>query len=298
MPRRTLNEKLDFSGSFPSVERNALIAEAAHELDLSYAHLGPGDEPGTSEAGDIARAFAEDQASLGRPIVHPLDLAQLDAKNMPVTVEELTRKASFYWLEFPVSLYTPRGRAFNELKVKMQFNRDDHGVRPTTFDVLPDQRWAERFQVNAQLSAGVTADLGFVVDAPEAIAALAGAPVGLSAGAEAGAKAGLLLGPFAYTLRVPEVEHTAAKNDHVIWQLKGGSFVKEQDPGLRVLLRVPNEVSVLKIAGKMEATRYFQLLQSTLKGAIKNLPERIKQFFVGGTPIYASGEWDLTSDLA
>jgi len=47
----------------------------------------------------------------------------------------------------------------------------------------------------------------------------------------------------------------------------------------------------------MEATRYYRLLQSNLKQAILELPDAMRSFFTGGTPINASGQWDLSRDL-
>jgi len=237
-----MNDNLDFSSDFDlGGDRRQLLEDAARRLDISASHLGPGSAPDKSDAGDITRAFANDQAKLGRPVIYRVEMTAVDRKRdeLSTSVAELTRNAAFYCVSFPVSLFSPVGRGFNQLEVKVEFNPDDDGIRPTSFDVLPDQQWTTKFQVGAKLSTGVTADLKFAMDVPQALASFAGVPMGGDIGAQAGASTSLLLGPFDYALRVPQVVHTPAEHDHVFWRLKGGSFVTEQDPGLRVVLRVP-----------------------------------------------------------
>jgi hypothetical protein len=152
--------------------------------------------------------------------------------------------------------------------------------------------------VGAQVSAGVSTDLKLAVGLPEELAALTGVPVHGSAGAEGKANVNLLLGPFEWSLRAPQVAHNAAGHDHVRWRLDGGEFVEEQDPGLRVVLRVPHGVDTMKIEGYLEARRYYRLLQSRLKQAIRDLPAKIRAFFDDeGTKIRHHGEWDLTEAM-
>lgn len=295
-----MNDELGFSIDYDqSFDRLGVIGEAARVLDRSSDHLGPGATDDASEAGDIVRAFAEDRATFGRPVLHRLDTRALELLpgTQPISTHELTRTASFYYLSFPVSLFARPGRGFNRLEAKVEFNPNDNGVRPTTFDVLPTQRWATKFAVGAEASAGVTADMRLVVGAPQELAALTGLPFAGSAGAQVEAKSKLILGPFKWTLRVAEVVHTPPEHDHVFWRLDGGSFVQEQDPGLRVVLRVPREVHGLRIVSRMQATRYYNLLQSKLKQAILDLPAALRSFFSEGTPILASGDWDLSAEL-
>jgi hypothetical protein len=291
---------LDFGTGWDEGEdRTRLIEKAAGALDRQAAHMGPGQPAPHSEAGDIARAFADDQAQFGRPVLHRLDTSTLDpaAQGIPVTREELLRSSSFYFVSFPVSLYSRPGRGFNRLEVKVEFNPGDEGRRPVTFDVLPDQEWANRFQVDADVSVGVRADLRLALDVPQELTALAGVPVGGSAGATGGGGVKLLAGPFKYAVRVPQVEHTPPEHDHVFWRLDGGRFQQEQDPGLRAVLAVPHSAGGLRITARMQATRYYPLLQSGLKAAIANLAPALRSFFTSGTPILARGDWDLGEDL-
>ncbi len=294
-----MNDNLDFSGHFDlSFDRGAAIASAAQKLDQSMAHLAPGAEAGTSEAGDIARAFASDKAELGRPVVYRVDLSKFEAAGpIPVSVAELTRRSCFYCVSFPVSLFAPKGGAFNQLEVKVEFNPDDDGLRPTSYDVLPDSEWATKFKVGADLSVGVTGDLKLKIGAPQELAALAGLPVGVEAGAGAEVESRIVAGPFEYALQVPRVVHTPADHDHVFWRLSGGKFSQHQDAGLRVVLRVPKDRPVLNVNGYMQATRSYKVLGTGFKQALDNLPKRLAAFFREGTPIRASGRWELSEEL-
>jgi len=295
-----VTDVLDFSqGLDAGVDRAQLIEEAAMRLDAAARHLAPGGKDGTSETGDIAREFADDEASLSRPRLHRVDLSALDPAriSIPVSTQELTRRASFYWLSFPVSLFSRPGRGFNRIEMKVEFNPGDDGVRPVTFDVLPDEAWATKFQVGSKLALGVNAELQFDLTVPDGAAQLIGLPASGGAAGQAAAETGLVLGPFTYVLRVPEVVHNGSQHSHVFWRLDGGSFVQQQDPGFQVILRLPDGVQALEVRATMQATRYYNLLQSRLKEAIQDLPAALRSFFVGGTPIRARDEWTLTEEL-
>jgi hypothetical protein len=75
------------------------------------------------------------------------------------------------------------------------------------------------------------------------------------------------------------------------------SFEDENDPGLRVILRVPDSVDHLQIGAAMEATRYFNLLDAGLRGAMRDLPKAVASFFTGGTPITTSANWNMSCAL-
>jgi hypothetical protein len=287
-----------FEFEFLSVEdRLQLIADAARRLDAQATVLGRGPAAGSEEA-RIAREFASDTATLGCPVVYPVDLGRLDPERhaMPVEIKALADRATFYWLSFPVSLHSGLTRGFNRLEVKVEFNAGDD-VRPTTFDVLPDQEWATRFTVGAKVEVGLTAGMKAHVAVPQALATAVGVPASASVDASANAHGDLVLGPFAYAVRVPNVTHTSVGNDHVFWRLDGAKFVEEDDPGLRVVLSVPKGVEQLRIDAILQATRYFNLLQAGLRDAIAALPEALASFFRRGVPIYDSKSWDLSEQL-
>lgn len=292
---------LDFVDGFdPELDRNRILSEAARYLDIDAGALSGEGPHETSDIGDLVRAFAEDEASLGCPQLYPVrrDAIAAAATGMPVSTRALTSRARFFLVSFPVSLYSAVGRGFNRLEVKAAFNPGANGVHPTTFDVLPDRQWTTKAKIGAALSAGVNADLKFVVGLPEELSALTGLPVSGSAGASLNNASKLVLGPFSWSLGCPEIEHSSPELDHVFWRLNGAKFVREQDPGLRVLLRVPDEIVELRITGQMKARRYYNLFDHKLVEATKSLPDALKSFFSEkGTPIFHADEWDLSEQL-
>ena len=285
-------------------ERAQLLLTAADLLDRRNVTLGPGDVPVRSEEGDVARLFAQDRAELGRPTVHRLELsdANVARRNTPVTKDELTRRFRYYWVEFPVSLWTCAGRAFNCLQVAVDFNKaGDEAHRPIAFDAIPDQAFATRFAAESEVSVGVDAAFKFSA-APLALPVPVDAGVlGLQAEAHAdvGAQASskLIFGPFRCALRTPVVKRSAIGLPTMQWRLDESSFEDENDPGLRVVLRVPADVDSLQIGAFLEATRYYNLLGAGLIRGLRDLPKTVKDFFTGGTPIRATSSWDLSEQL-
>jgi hypothetical protein len=279
-----------------------LLLSAAELLDRRDVTLGPGQEAAHSAEAEIVRLFAQDRAELRRPIMSRLDLpdANVARRNTPVAREELTRGFRYYWLEFPVSLWTCAGRAFNSLQIAVTFNADDDEARrPIAFDALPDQAFAIRFKAESQVALGVDAAFKFsAAPLAEAIgAALPGVSVIAHAGAGVEANTKLIFGPFRCTLRTLTVKRTAIGLPEMVWRLDESSFEDENDPGLRVILRVPDSVDHLQIGGAMEAKRYFNLLDAGLKGAMRDLPKAVASFFTGGTPITTSASWNLSARL-
>lgn len=285
-------------------QRARTLAAAAQLLDRRHATLGPGDAAATTPEGDIARMFASDSAEPGLPTVHRLDVPQRSAQTRggPVGRSELTRAYRYYWLEFPLSLWTQPGRGFNCLEFGVTFNpSQDDARRPVAFDAIPNQTFAARFQAESQFTLGVDTAFKFKAEVPALPIPIDAGIFGLSAEAdadlEATASTKLIFGPFRCALRTPVVERTAIGLPHVLWRLKESSFEQENDPGLRVVLRVPKDVESLQISARVEATRYFNLLDGGLQRAIRDLPQAIASFFTGGTPIAASKTWDMSDQL-
>jgi hypothetical protein len=285
-------------------ERARMLATAAQLLDRRHATLGPGEAPATTPEGDIARMFAADSAELGLPTVHRLDLPQASAETRggPVGRSELTRAYRYYWLEFPLSLWTQPGRGFNCLEFGVAFNPSQHDARrPVAFDAIPNQAFAARFQAESQFTLGVDAGFKFSAELPALPIPIDAGIFGLSTEADADLEATtrtkLIFGPFRCALRTPVVERTATGLPHVLWRLKEASFEQENDPGLRVVLRVPKDLASLRISAHVRATRYFNLLDAGLQRAIRDLPKAIASFFTGGTPVTASQTWDMSDRL-
>ena len=296
-----MTPELEFSEPLtaPGGERAELLQEAASALDRLGGQLGPGGKREPSEEGDFARAFAEDRAEAHRPQVFRLDADRLDPKrhDVPVEVAELMRKSKFYWLSLPVSLWSRPGWGFNRLEAKAEFATDGEA---STFDLLPDQEFATRFQANAEVDLGVDAGMKFSATIPTlavGLPGIAGGAAGASVDADVAIKTGFVVGPFGYRVTAPKVRHSSAGLDHAFWRLDGAQYVDERDPGLRVVLRVPKDAGELEVTTTIQARRYFNMLSARLQEAVKSLPAAISNFFTGGTPIGHSERWDLSGEM-
>lgn len=299
-----MESELEFSAPLTGQpERARLLGEAAGALDRRASLMGPGGEQIETEEGRLARMFAEDRADLGRPEVFRLAPGGLDAARdgVPVTVEEQTRRNAHYWISLPVSLWTRATRGFNRVEVRVAFNDEeqDDARRPATVDALPDHALVARFEASAELSLAVGADLKFQAGLPEISLEAVGIPAAVQAdaSAEVGAETKLLLAPRKYSVRAARVARSGLGLGYVFWRLDSEAFVEENDPGLRVILRVPLPSEHLHITAEMVATRYPNLFGAGFRNAIRDLPSAMRDFFTGGTPITATGDWDLSEAL-
>lgn len=268
-------------------ERAHLLADAAARLDRRASMLAPGQEPSETEQGRLVRMFAEDKAEVGRPEILSLAPVALDPPPDP-----------HYWLAFPVSLWTRASRGFNRIEFKVSFNADeeDDSRRPATVDALPDHELVTRFEATAELSLAVGADFKFRAGLPEVPLGLP-ATVAADADAEVAAHAKLVLTPKKYAIRAARVTRSGLGLNYVFWRLERDAFAEENDPGLRVILRVPVEAQRLDVSVEMVARRYASMFGAGLREGIRDLPAAMRDFFTRGTPILATGEWDLSAVL-
>jgi hypothetical protein len=283
-------------------DRRLLLEHAATLLDERGAHLGAGDETPSTPEGEIARIFATDRATLGRPVVHRIAASQIGAERRDATLTDaqLERRHRHYWLALPVSLWTRPGCAFNQLQVKVNFNpSDDEALRPTAFDALPDQQLVTLFEASAQLELGVGADFHITAKLPDVAGALAGLPLDAGGGVESNldGRARVVARPFEYSVRAAKVTRSAVGLDHIMWRLEESAFADENDPGLRIVVRVPDGVDRLEVSAQMVATRYVSLFSAGLRQSLRDLPAKLREFFADGTPIAHAATWDLTEEL-
>lgn len=296
-----MTDEFDFDEGLPfdATERSDFLADAAGALDRLGMHYGEGGQQGTTDIGDFAREFANDVAEVQKPQIYRLDAALLDRdrSDVPVEAGELVRAHRFYWLSLPVSLWARPGWGFNRLEAKAQFDAEGGA---TTFDLLPDQAFATRFSLNASLDLGVDAGMRFSAQAPVlavGMPGVAGASADAKAQASAEAKTKLVVGPFDYKLTAARVRHSPPGLDHAFWRLDSAEYVDERDPGLRVVVRIPKETESMKVTVTIQARRYFAVMNARFQEAVSSLPAAIANFFKGGTPLGASGTWDLSQEM-
>jgi hypothetical protein len=294
-----LDHQLEFSAKPIAPEkREELLAAAADIFDRRAATLGGGPAPETPE-GRLAREFSTDRAELGRPEVHRLASGRIERAGVPVTGDELNRLAAHHWLSLPVSLWTRSGHAFNRLEIKLIFNEGDSDGRPVVVDAVPTHELVTKFETSAKLAVSVNGNFKLKVQLPDASFAPLGVPaeIGGGAGVDAEAESKIILGPFGYSIRSPEVQRSGLGFPEVWWRLERSSFLEENDPGLRVILMTPRTTARLRVGARLLATRYTTFFGAGFRHALWDLPAVMRQFFTGGTPIAAAGEWDLSGAL-
>jgi hypothetical protein len=104
-------DELEFTLSSEELgdERARMLHDAAARLDQRHGVMGEKAGPAKAKPtpeGDLARAFADDEAQLQRPQVYRVEDERIEALGsaVPVTVAELARLWRFYWISFPVAL--------------------------------------------------------------------------------------------------------------------------------------------------------------------------------------------------
>jgi len=278
--------------------RAELLTAAVDALDARGGHLGPGKRRSTKE-GAVALDFNEDVAELVRPEILPLDLAHLAAEEQ-IERSELLKRWRFYWLKFPLNLWTRPGWGFNQLEFRADFNADaPEDARPRVHDAIPTQEYATIASAKVRLSVGVGGDFRFAAEIPPVDLNAAGIPAELQAKlkADAGGEVGFAVAPRPYEVRVPIVRRSNADLDTIRWRLEGGRMVQEQDPGLRVVLKVPHGTDTLDVRAAMRARRNWNSFDSDLQGIFLSLNERFRSFFTRGAPIADSRLWGLSDQL-
>ena len=290
----------------PELNRDELIDRAADAIDSLGMHLGPGERPEPSREGDFAREFKFDEAEPTRPLIQAIAAESLDRNrdDVPVETSELFRGARFYWITLPVKLYTRVGWAFNRLQAKATFDSGDSGDSggpgPTAFFILPDPQFVTYFEGKQTLRLGINGRLKARAGLPQITVGQPGGPeIDFDAGGavEAEASVEYVLGPNEYRLTAAKVKHWGHGQPVARWRLDGARYLDEADPGLRVMLRVPDGTTALRVRVAIEARRYFSAMEATFQEKVKAIPEIFATFFRNGAPIGGTGSWDLTADL-
>lgn len=294
-----MDHELEFSAPLIAPkDREELLASAAGIFDRRATQLGGGLARETPE-GQLAREFSKDRAGLGQPEVYRLASEHIEREGLPVARDELTRLAAHYWLSLPVLLWTRTGHAFNRLEIKLVFNEGDPDGRPVVVDAVPTHELVTKFEASAKLAVSVNGNFKFKVQMPDVPLEPFGVPgeIGAGAGVDAEAESKIILGPLSYSIRSPEVQRSGVGFPEVWWRLERASFFDENDPGLRVILMIPRTTTRLHVGAQLLATRYTTFFGAGFRQALKDLPAVMRQFFTGGTPIAATGEWDLSEAL-
>jgi len=297
---------LDFSFSTEGINRNALLTQAARELDVQPVHLG-GDTstsaPETPE-GALVRALREDVAQFnGSPLFYPITDKDFIASNrsVPFRFQELTKDYEFYWLRLPLLLFPKRNWGFNRLEIRLDLNAKSAPphAQPRAYQILPEKKFQNLFAANSRLEVGIDGNFEFSAKTSILGVDLGTAELSLGGGAKTNVEAGvgLVLGPFTYRLKKVILDHTSIGLQRVFWRIEGTEFFQEDDPQLIVIAQLPKQTRELQVIAIMQAYRYFNFASANLQEKIKKIPEALRNFFEQGAPIEDRASWDFGEQL-
>lgn len=297
-------EPLEFSFDMEGIDRNALLADAAERLNVLSQHLGEGVSEGAdSPLAALVKELQGDAAEFAKsPVVRKITEDTFATGNLKIgeRFKELSLDNNLYCVEFPVYLHPKRGWGFNKLEAIVEFNPGaDPLTRPKAFRILPEKQFQTQLLAGTHLEFALDENLEF-----SAKSGLLDTKVGnaqASANAAAGAKTAtgfnLLAGPFTYTVKRAKIEHSAVGLEKVFWRVDGAEFFQENDFPFVVVLQVPKATKELKVAGVMQAYRYFSFLSADLQDAVSELGRRLRTFFEAGLPKQDKQVWDITARM-
>jgi hypothetical protein len=296
---------LGWSFEMAGLDRDAVLEEAGERLDLRTSHLGFGQKGGAeTEEGKLARALRGEHARFAEsPTVYRITDEDFlsRGREVPIHFRELTKRYRYYFVYFPISLFPLRNWSFNRLEVAVEFSpgADDPLERPKAYQILPDKRFQTLLQANDRVEVSVDGNFELSAKTGEIDLAAGGAGAALDAGGavKASAGAGLVLGPFVYTIKRAQIDHTPVGMEDVFWRLDGTEFVQESTPALIVIAQVPKDASAVTIDGALQAYRKFGYFSASIQDAIAQLPRGIRDFFRAGAPLRDTKTWDVTELL-
>jgi hypothetical protein len=300
------SESLDFTFGTPHFNRQALLSEAAEQLDLGAAHLGPGDPAPATPEGALVRALQQDAAEFAAfPDVYRIRDQDFLGKSLPVPLrfKELSKDFRFYWLYLPIGLRPLRNWAFSRLEVLIEFNAGDAAphLRPKAYQILPDKKFQRLFEVATSLDVKLDENFEFTATVPKVggnVGPVTG-EVDASVAGKAAAGLGLVVGPFKITQNRAKIDHTPTGMEKVFWRLDGAEFFEQDAPNLVVILQVPNETKHVYVSGALLAYRNFKYASAGLREAVEHLSRSLRDFLKAGAPLRSelSVPWDLTPRL-
>jgi hypothetical protein len=298
------NTHLDFSYKMEGIDRKALLTEAAKLLDKRRGPLGGSEVKVETPEGEQARALLDDVAEFaGFPEVYKITDKDFLSRNfkVPVRFSQLAKTYNFYWLYFPTILFPRYNWAFHklEIEIKLKSGNPAPHLQPKAYQILPAQQFQTLLRAESRLEVRLDENFEFAARTGplEGKLGQTGGKIDASADAKAATRLGLVAGPFVYRIKKAKIQHTTTGAERVFWRLDGAEFFQEDAPALIIIAQVPKEIKEVKIDANMLAYRYFNLASATLQQAIKELPELIRNFFMGGLPIGKPASWDITPVL-
>lgn len=301
----------DFSYS-KSIDRKALLLEAAQRLDDLEGHLGAGKgEKAKTAIAQQLREQAEDRAGFADiPLMYKLteEYWHSIGKPIPYNFTQLKEHYNFYWLDIPLDLHPRSKWAFNKIDVEIEFNphAPKDGTRPKAYQIFPDEQFVEFIKFHAQAEVQLGANFQFSAQFPPMnISEASPFPIvtDLAAGTDntISASLGAEIPRHIWSLKVDKITHAPPLTETPWWTLHGKEFSREHRPLLAVIVQILKGIQEFKIRAQMDVSRSFVYAPADLREAIEDLPLKFRDLLQRGSPLHRETPeehpWDLTRFL-
>jgi hypothetical protein len=302
-----MDAEFRFDFDFAGTSRDALLAAARPTVRGLPREFGdaPKAAPAAPSPADLlldqlSRAVAEFSVY---PDVFALNERHFEAHGLivPARFKDLSREHRFYWLRFPITLKPAENTFFKKLKVAVEFNPEviEGHLRPRAHTILPNRKFKQLMELSDSLEIRIGEDFDFEAKVAPPEVQVGGSKVDAEAkvDAKAAGKLGLIVGPFRYTWKKAELDHSPTGTEKVFWSIDGSQFFQEDEPTFVVVLQVPKTVKQVQIAAALQAYHHFNLAAAGLADAIRYLAQQAQNFFRSGAPVENKQVWDISPSL-
>lgn len=299
----------DFSYS-KSIDRRALLLEAAQRLDALEGHLGStsGEKAETAVAQQIREQAGDEAGFADIPLMYRItdEYWRSIGKQVPYDFTQLKEYYNFYWLDIPINLHPKSKWAFNKIDVQLEFNpyAPKDGTRPKAYQIFPDEHFVEFIKLHAQAEIQLGANLQFSAQLPTVSLSAGATPLPIVTDLAAGtadsisASLGAEIPQHIWSLKVDKITHAPPLTERPWWTLHGKEFSREHRPLLSVIVQILKETREFKIRAQMDVSRSFVYAPADLRQALEDLPLKIKDFIKKGTPLHVETLEEYPWDLA
>ncbi|MBD2681569.1 MULTISPECIES: hypothetical protein [Nostoc] len=295
---------LDFDFDFDGTERSQFL----NKLNALDSYLGDDSQGQALESNKTSSLLAllnQDGAKFAHyPDVYRL--SESDFNNSGITVpkklQELSKDYNFYWIEFPITLWTSsKDWYFTKLECVVKFYSEFSEVhlQPKARTILPDRKFQQQFQANGNIEVCIGENLEFEATTGQLNLQAGEAQVTTNVGANAKltSNLGLVAGPFTYSLKAAKIEHNNPGDSLVMWRIDGAEFFQENHPTLIVVLQIPNSVKEVKVDAALQAyhrPHFWAGIFHKLSDSMRIFSRKERDFWEKGAPIKAqSPTWNI-----
>ena len=297
---------LDFEFDMTAVDRKELLAQAADEINMLRGHLGEAHHGEVTDIPEAAtmRALMNDDAKFGTfPLIYKITDSDFihQQREVPFVFKELARDYNFYWIRLPVQLMPQDNWAYNKLKLHIKLISENVPAheQPKAYMILPNKQFETKLEMSSKLEVSIDPNFQFSAKVLPQHADIGVAQASIGGGVDARIEAGtgLVVGPFVYHAKKAKINHNATGMEEVKWVIDGAEFFQDYDLQMVVVAQLPKSVGQLRLLAQMQAYRYFTFAPARLQQLVKQLSQKIVDFFAADAPIEVQGNWDLTPRL-